>query len=88
MALKGFTTEELRQIESLGDQGSTAAERAAVASAVHAARSVHDRARFQQNQLARLRRRSFDVVGVPFAWGSQLDLEALAAIARLLERKL
>jgi anion-transporting ArsA/GET3 family ATPase len=83
-----FTKEELQRIESLDGQGSTEAERAAVESAVHAARSVHDRARFQQNQLARLRRRSFDVVGVPFAWGSQLDLQALAAIARLLERKL
>jgi anion-transporting ArsA/GET3 family ATPase len=83
-----FTTEELRRIESLGPQGSTGAQRAAVASAVHAARSVHDRARFQQNQLARLRRRSFDVVGVPFVWGSQLDLAALGAIARRLERKL
>jgi anion-transporting ArsA/GET3 family ATPase len=83
-----FATEELRRIESLSDEGFSGARGAAVDAAVHAARSVHDRARFQQNQLARLRRRSFDVVGVPFAWGSQLDLAALAGIARRLERKL
>jgi anion-transporting ArsA/GET3 family ATPase len=83
-----FTTEELQRIESLDGRGSSGAERAAIDSAVHAARSVHDRARFQQNQLARLRRRSFDVVGVPFVWGSQLDQTALAAVARRLERKL
>jgi hypothetical protein len=49
---------------------------------------VHDRARFQHNQLARLRRRSFDVVGVPFAWGAQLDLAAVTDIAKRLEGKL
>jgi anion-transporting ArsA/GET3 family ATPase len=98
-----FTTEELHRIESLSVEGSrgasegpsadagtavTGIQRAAIDSAVQAARAVHDRARFQQNQLARLRRRSFDVVGVPFVWGSQLDLAALAGIAKRLERKL
>jgi anion-transporting ArsA/GET3 family ATPase len=83
-----FTTEELQRVESLDGRGCSGVERAAIDSAVHAARSVHDRARFQQNQLARLRRRSFDVVGVPFVWGSRLDLAALAALARRLERKL
>jgi anion-transporting ArsA/GET3 family ATPase len=77
-----FTTEEIHRIESLSGQ------RAVIDSAVQAARAVHDRARLQQNQLARLRRRSFDVVGVPFVWGSQLDLAALAGIAKRLERKL
>jgi hypothetical protein len=66
----------------------TAEQRAVVDSAVQAARAVHDRARFQHNQLARLRRRSFDVVGIPFMWGARLDLEAVTAIARHLERKL
>jgi hypothetical protein len=56
--------------------------------AVSAARAVHDRARFQHNQLARLRRRSFDVVGVPFVWGADLDLTAVAGIAARLERSL
>ncbi|MGH2863650.1 MAG: hypothetical protein ACRDJX_00210, partial [Solirubrobacteraceae bacterium] len=83
-----FSTEELRRIESLTDLGSSAVERAAIDSAVRAARSVHERGRFQQNQLARLRRRSFDVVGVPFVWGSQLHREALAGIARRLAHKL
>ena len=32
---------------------------------LHAARAVHDRARFQHNQLARLRRRSFEVLARP-----------------------
>jgi anion-transporting ArsA/GET3 family ATPase len=65
------------------------AERRAVSvSAARAARAVHDRARFQHNQLARLRRRSFDVVGVPFVWGAQLDLAAVSAIATRLARGL
>jgi anion-transporting ArsA/GET3 family ATPase len=74
-----------------GTDGALAAEherRALTASAVSAAKAVHDRARFQHNQLARLRRRSFDVVGVPFVWGAQLDLEAVEGIARGLARGL
>ena len=61
---------------------------AVIDSAVRAALAVHERARFQRNQLARLRRRSFEVVGVPFVCGPQLDLGALAAIASRLERGL
>jgi hypothetical protein len=49
---------------------------------------VHDRARFQHNQLARLRRRSFDVIPVPFLWGEELDLAAVAGIAKRLQQKL
>jgi len=60
--------------------------RAVSASAARAARAVHDRARFQHNQLARLRRRSFDVVGIPFVWGTQLDLVDMEAIATRLAR--
>jgi hypothetical protein len=60
--------------------------RAVSASAVRAARAIHDRARFQHNQLARLRRRSFDVVGIPFVWGTQLDLADVDAIATRLAR--
>jgi hypothetical protein len=56
--------------------------------AVRAARAVHGRSRFQHNQLARLRRRNFDVLGVPFVWGEGLDLEAVRAIAEHLGRKL
>jgi anion-transporting ArsA/GET3 family ATPase len=56
--------------------------------AVRAARAVHDRARQQRNQLARLRRRSFTVVGVPFVWDAELGLPAVRAIAERLARKL
>jgi anion-transporting ArsA/GET3 family ATPase len=64
-----------------------AAERRAVSlAAARAARAVHDRARFQHNQLARLRRRSFDVVGLPFVWGTGLDLAAVQGIAARLAR--
>lgn len=62
--------------------------RAVTDSALRAARAVHQRARLQHNQVARLRRRSFDVVGVPFVWGARLDLAAVRGIAKRLERKL
>jgi hypothetical protein len=66
-----------------------AAERRAITlAAVRAATAVHDRARFQHNQLARLRRRSFDVVGLPFVWGTGLDLAAVEGIAARLARGL
>jgi anion-transporting ArsA/GET3 family ATPase len=65
-----------------------AERRAVTVSAMRAARAVHDRGRFQHNQLARLRRRSFDVVGVPFVWGTRLDLTAVAGIATRLARGL
>jgi Anion-transporting ATPase len=62
--------------------------RAITLAAVRAATAVHDRARFQHNQLARLRRRSFDVVGLPFVWGSGVDLAAVEGIAARLARGL
>jgi hypothetical protein len=78
-----FTAAELRRIAPLAD-----GSRDVTASAARAAIAVHERARFQHNQLARLRRRSFDVLGVPFVWGAQLDLAAVRGIAKRLERKL
>ena len=57
-------------------------------SAALAARAVHDRARFQHNQLARLRRRDFEVLGVPFVFTAELDLAAVRRIAEHLGRKL
>jgi hypothetical protein len=98
-----FSAEELSAIAVLdGGTGTSAArggdggaltpadaERDALAaSAARAARAIHDRAQFQHNQLARLRRRSFDVVGVPFVWGAQLDLAAVDGIAIRLARAL
>ncbi len=91
-----FTAAELRRIASLsedaaredapgdGAPGEDAPGKryAVIDSAVGAATAVHDRSRLQHNQLARLRRRSFDVVGVPYVWGARLDLTALTGIAR------
>jgi anion-transporting ArsA/GET3 family ATPase len=57
-------------------------------SAARAARAAHDRARFQHNQLARLRRRRFEVLGVPFLFGAELDLPAVRKIAVHLRRRL
>jgi anion-transporting ArsA/GET3 family ATPase len=56
-------------------------------SAALAARTVHQRASFQHSQLARLRRRQFDVVGIPFVWGAAMDLPAVERIAEQLGRK-
>ena len=57
-------------------------------SAIVAAHAVHDRARFQHNQVARLRRRKFEVLGVPFQFAADLDLPILRQIAEHLGRKL
>jgi anion-transporting ArsA/GET3 family ATPase len=78
-----FSPAELERIEGLAG-----GSRGVIAGAARVARTVHDRARFQHNQLARLRRRSFEVLGVPFVWGARLDLEAVQGIAGRLERKL
>jgi hypothetical protein len=61
---------------------------AVLRSAALAARAVHDRARFQHNQVARLRRRRFEVLGVPFVFAAQLDLAAVRRIAEHLGRRL
>jgi hypothetical protein len=82
---KRFTTAELSRIRALDGASHTVSIARA---AVHAATSVHERSRFQQNQLARLRRRAFDVVGVPFAWNTELDLAGVDEIATRLARKL
>jgi anion-transporting ArsA/GET3 family ATPase len=99
-----FSAEELREIEALADatarggaakrardeaQAAGEAERDALSvSAARAARAIHDRARFQHNQLTRLRRRNFAILGIPFVWGVGLDLEAVNAIATRLARAL
>jgi anion-transporting ArsA/GET3 family ATPase len=76
-----FTAAEVERIARLngGDVGGSAGR---------AARAIHARARFQQNQLARLRRRRFEVLAVPFLFGAELDLPALERIATHLERRL
>jgi anion-transporting ArsA/GET3 family ATPase len=80
-----FSAPELRLIAALGDAPSTST---AARSAITAAQAVSERARFQHNQLARLRRRHFDVIGVPFQFTAELDLGAVRRIAEQLKRKL
>jgi anion-transporting ArsA/GET3 family ATPase len=68
-----------------GRRASTVAVRRSAQVAAHA---VSDRARFQHNQLARLRRRKFEVISVPFQFAAKLDLTAIGGIAEHLRRKL
>jgi anion-transporting ArsA/GET3 family ATPase len=94
-----FTPAEMAEITALEKDGvsreqarasglSATDARAVTAAAARAARAVHERSRFQHNQLARLRRRSFEVLGAPFIWGEGIDLEAVRSLARQLGRKL
>jgi hypothetical protein len=71
-----------------GQPAGPASARATRQAAARSARSLDSRSRTQHNQMARLRRRDFDVLGVPFHWGERLDLLALRHIADLLARKL
>jgi anion-transporting ArsA/GET3 family ATPase len=57
-------------------------------SAARAAIAVHTRARAQQGQIARLRRRGATVITVPFSFQAELDLAAVQRIADRLERSL
>jgi anion-transporting ArsA/GET3 family ATPase len=61
---------------------------ATVQAAAAAAHAVSERARAQHNQLARLRRRGFDVAGVPFQFSDEVDLAGVRQIAEQLRRKL
>jgi len=61
---------------------------ATVQAAAAAARAISERARAQHNQLARLRRRGFDVAGVPFQFSDEVDLAGVRQIAEQLRRKL
>ncbi len=87
-----FSTGEMEQIQALAPasngRGGSAKNASVIAAAVHAAHEVHDRARFQHGQVARLRRRGLSVLSVPFVWGGALDLEGLQGIASRLERGL
>ncbi|MFI5004330.1 MAG: ArsA family ATPase [Solirubrobacterales bacterium] len=73
--------------------GAETRRHAVTRSAVRAAHAVHERARSQQSQIARLRRDAgpsgpLPVLSVPFLFRSELDLEALQRIADRLERGL
>jgi anion-transporting ArsA/GET3 family ATPase len=93
-----FTPAELERIGALdgaagadaraGHRRAAPADAAVRHSAAHAAVAVHERARIQHNQLARLRRRGFDVLSVPFVWDAGLDLGAVEAIADHLDGRL
>ncbi len=74
-----FSRAELDRIEAFEPDGSAGA--ATVHAAARAAREVHDRAGFQHAQVARLRRRGFEVLGVPFMWGPELGLAELHQLA-------
>ncbi len=57
-------------------------------SATRAALAVHERARTQQNQIARLRRHGMSVITIPFSFQAELDLAAVQRIADRLDREL
>lgn len=86
-----FSAEELSTISSLeepravstADGGRTAGARAGA----RAARAISERARSQQNQLSRLRRRGFAVQSVPFQFSAELDLAGVRRIAGHLSRR-
>ena len=89
-----FSPAELDRIENLDGTGLADASNhpdgsdCVRRSAALAARAVHDRASFQHNQLARLRRRDFEVHPVPFLFVSELDLPAVERIAGYLSKQL
>jgi anion-transporting ArsA/GET3 family ATPase len=92
-----FTREELARIAPLGEEGVAerlGVEPALARSAARAARSIAERARLQQSQLARLRRQRFahgappEVITVPLAFVTRIDLAALRRLAAGLGRKL
>jgi anion-transporting ArsA/GET3 family ATPase len=83
-----FSNGELRALAPLrdGPDGRGTAASTVRRSALLAARAVSERARFQRNQLVRLRRRSFAVIAVPFQFTAELDLESVRRIAAHLGR--
>ncbi len=99
-----FEHDELRQISALDGEkpprrsvkspapraaGEHARANVLVARAAgRAALAVHTRARAQQGQIARLRRRGVPVITVPFTFQAELDLAAVRRIADRLERGL
>jgi hypothetical protein len=64
------------------------ASNAVTHSAARAAHAVHDQARLQRNQAARLRRRGLNVIAVPYQFGPELDLPSIRRIADHLGHKL
>jgi anion-transporting ArsA/GET3 family ATPase len=87
-----FSATELARLEGLDGAApvNSASEHpdSVTRSAALAARAVHNRANFQHNQLARLRRRDFEVHPVPFLFVPELDLVAVERIAGHLSKQL
>ena len=97
-----FEGHELRRIVELADERGPGRTRprtgrpgnrrgsslAVTRSATRAALAAHERARSQQSQIARLRRRDVAVLTIPFTFEAELDLAAVQRIADRLERKL
>ncbi len=81
-----FSAAELRLLSPIAALGGDGA--AVRRSALLAARAVSERARFQRNQLARLRRRELPVLAVPFQFTAELDLPSVRRIAAHLRRTL
>jgi anion-transporting ArsA/GET3 family ATPase len=89
-----FSAAELDQIDNLDGTGIANASNhpdgsdSVTRSAALAARAVHDRASFQHNQLARLRRRDFEVHPVPFLFVAEFNLPAVERIAGHLSKQI
>jgi anion-transporting ArsA/GET3 family ATPase len=88
-----FNGAEMERIEGLLASGAQtkgrsngAAPPGVVFDAVAAAREAHEQARVQQSQIARLRRRGFHVIGVPFVWTPELELDGIRTLAQRLGR--
>jgi anion-transporting ArsA/GET3 family ATPase len=77
-----FDGSELARIARLDGGG------AVKRSAVLAAQAVHERARIQHNQIARLRRHGLAVHSVPYVFSPELDLDAVRRIGRRLAARL
>jgi anion-transporting ArsA/GET3 family ATPase len=91
-----FTREELGRIAQLDDTATStgADDTRVVRAAALTAHSVYEQARLQQSQIARLRRQRLaqgmppDVIRIPFAFTSELDLTAIREIAGRLDKSL
>jgi anion-transporting ArsA/GET3 family ATPase len=86
-----FSAAEISRFDGLAGSDSVtpaSANHPVTRSAALAARAVHSRASFQHNQVARLRRRHFEVLPVPFLFVAELDLAAVEWIAEHLSKQL
>lgn len=81
-----FSAAELERLTEAARASNPTAE--AAARAARAARAVHERARLQRKQFARLRQRRLELLTVPFQFRAELDLTAIRVIARQLGRQI